>query len=328
MPQPAEEHGHHQIDVGAEAFAQRREGIQCCPRQADTAQHNEPNTGVGGQKQDEAKQKRPADEREPRGAAVPTHGDVQVIFEPTGQTDVPAFPEFTNVSGFVRRTEINRQVEPHQQCNADGHVRVSAEVGVHLEAVRIQADEVFKSTVAPRVGKDAVYHVDGEVIGQPDFLDQPVEDPKQTRSKFNPAEPVGLMELRDEGFGANDGPRYQLREKTHEKPKIQHAAHRLDFLSVHVDGVRHGLEGVERNPHRQEDLIHAERRSQMRIRPLAECCVWLTPMRSEQRLQGVRNEVRVLEVQQHAEVDDQTRCKPTFSLRTLRAIHSPANPPI
>ena len=219
-------------------------------------------------------------------------------------------------------------MEPHEQGNADGHVCIPTEVGIHLEAVGVQADEVFKSTVTAWIGEHPVDDIDREVIGQPDFFDQPVEDPKQPRSKLKSAEVIGLMKLRDEGLGAYDRPRDELREKTDEKSEVQDAAHGLDFLAVDVDGVGHGLERVERNAHRQEDLVHAECRSQVFIGPLTKRGMRLTPVRAEQRLQRVRDEVRVLEVQQNAQVDGQTRCEPAFALRTLRAIHAPANPPV
>ena len=95
------------------------------------------------------------------------------------------------------------------------------------------------------------------------------------------------MKLRDEGLGAYDGPCDELWEKTDEKSKIQDAAHRLHFLAVDVDGVRHGLERVERYAHRQEDLVHAERRPKVFIGPLTKRGMRLTPVRSEQRLQCV-----------------------------------------
>ena len=114
------------------------------------------------------------------------------------------------------------------------------------------------------------------------------------------------MQLRNEKFSPNDGTRYQLREETNEKPKIEHVAQGFHFFAIDVDGVRHGLKGVERDAHRQQDLVHPECGSEMRIRPLAEGCMRLTPVRSEQRLHRIGDEVSILEVEQDAQVDGQT----------------------
>ena len=78
---------------------------------------------------------------------------------------LPSFPKFTDVSGLVGRTEVDGQMEPHEQGNADGHVRIPAEVGIYLEAIGVQADEVFKPTVTAWIGEHPVDDVDREVVG-------------------------------------------------------------------------------------------------------------------------------------------------------------------
>ena len=110
----------------------------------------------------------------------------------------------------------------------------------------------------------------------------------------------------------------RVAEKLTKNPKSKTL--RTGSTPVDVDGVGHGLKRVERNAHRQEDLVHAECRSQVFIGPLTKRGMRLTPVRAEQRLQCVRDEVRVLEVQQNAQVDGQTHCEPAFALRTLCAI--------
>ena len=187
--------------------------------QAHTAQDDEPHTGVRSHEQDEAEKEGCADDGKPGSAAVAAHGNVQVVFQPAGQTDVPSFPKFTDVAGLIGRPEVDGQVESHEQGNTNGHIRISTEVGIHLKAVGVQADEVFKSTVTTRIGEHPIDDVDREVIGQPDFFDQTVEDPKQPRSKFKSAEAIGLMKLRDEGLGAYDGPCDELRKKLTKNPK-------------------------------------------------------------------------------------------------------------
>lgn len=63
-----------------------------------------------------------------------------------------------------------------------------------------------------------------------------------------------LMELRKQAGGPLDGAGHQLREETDVGEKCRDVAARLDVPAVHVDAVAQGLERIETDAHRQQDV--------------------------------------------------------------------------
>lgn len=54
-------------------------------------------------------------------AAVAAEGNIDVIADPVGESDVPAAPEFRDALGLVGRVEIQGKVKAHEAGNSHGH---------------------------------------------------------------------------------------------------------------------------------------------------------------------------------------------------------------
>ena len=138
VPEAAEEHGIHVVDVGAEVVAvpfveepaqgdgggdeENGDGEECVVQAEGGDGHHEGQEGVA----------------EPAGPAVAAEGYVEVVAQPVGEGDVPAAPEVGGVLCLVGRVEVLWQVEAHQHCHADGYVGIAREVGVDLHGVEYQ----------------------------------------------------------------------------------------------------------------------------------------------------------------------------------------------
>ena len=66
------------------------------------------------------------------------------------------------------------------------------------------------------------------------------------------------MQLGYELRGTHDGTGHQLREEAQVKAKVQEILHRLNPAALHIHDIAHGLEGKERDTHRQDDGVYAE----------------------------------------------------------------------
>ena len=51
--------------------------------------------------------------------------DVEVIAEPRRKADVPASPEFGNVTGEVRRPEVGHELDSEESGSPDGNIGVA-----------------------------------------------------------------------------------------------------------------------------------------------------------------------------------------------------------
>ena len=72
---------------------------------------------------------------------------------------MPPPPELLRTLRFIRAVEVHRQIETHQHSYADGYIRVSREVRIHLQRVGKERKEVLKAGEEQRVVKDTVYQV-------------------------------------------------------------------------------------------------------------------------------------------------------------------------
>ena len=108
---------------------------------------------------------RPPDDERPGGAVPQTaqhHGDhdvahgarlaagtaperdVEVVAQPARERHVPAAPELLQVARRVGRVEVLGEPEAEQQGEADGDVRVAAEVAVDLHGVAPRGEDRFE----------------------------------------------------------------------------------------------------------------------------------------------------------------------------------------
>ena len=66
----------------------------------------------------------------PLAASVSAYGDVDVIAQPLGETDVPTMPKVGDAMGKVGIVEILLQADAEHGSRTDGYERVAGKVGV------------------------------------------------------------------------------------------------------------------------------------------------------------------------------------------------------
>ena len=109
--------------------------------------------------------------RAQQAAAVSAQRDIDVIPEPTRETDVPARPEFTQASRQIGVVEIKDEIEPHQLGDSPGHVGVAAEIEKYLPSEGDRSSQQSRGAKRFWIVVDTL-HIKGEVIRQRQFLEQ------------------------------------------------------------------------------------------------------------------------------------------------------------
>lgn len=323
VPEAAEEHRVHGIDLRPEELApvgpepavneqshrQRSDGYRYPPRTgqegADDRDGDDDDVGAPGR------------------VPVAAQRDVQVIPEPAGKGHVPATPELLGVLRLVGGIEVLREVEAHQEGDACRDVRVAGEVGIDLEGVAEQGGEVLETGVQERIPEHPVTEVHGEVIGQDELLHQAVHDPEHGDTEPPAAQVVGLVQLREELRGPDDRAGHKLREEGQEEAEIQEIMDGFHLLPLHVHHVADGLEGEEGDAHGKDDGIDPEElRSCDQVPQFPEDVPHLDGD-SEEVADEVRQEIRVLEIRQDAQVHHHGKHHP----EGLPARPRPVQPP-
>ncbi|MEY5044450.1 MAG: hypothetical protein RJA19_1677, partial [Bacteroidota bacterium] len=134
VPEAADEHGEEGVGLAYESGPPIGQSPEHPREQGHSPQRHQPRRRARQHEQDEAQRDGGHEPGEARPAAVAAHGDIEVIPQPGRQADVPPLPEIARVARLVRRSEVHRQLEAHPQGDADGHIRIAAEVRVHLQA--------------------------------------------------------------------------------------------------------------------------------------------------------------------------------------------------
>ena len=138
VPQSAQEHGVHVVDVGAKCAAMARtEDMQSQHQRAYCNDGYGEACVVQAESGDGQYEEEQEVAEEPR-CAVAAEGYVEVVAQPARERHVPAAPEVGGVLCLVGRVEVLWQVEAHQHCHADGYVGIAREVGVDLHGVEYQ----------------------------------------------------------------------------------------------------------------------------------------------------------------------------------------------
>ncbi len=110
------------------------------------------------------------------------------------------------------------------------------------------------------------------------------------------------MQLFHELHGTDDRTRYQLREKAQVEAKVQEVPHRGNLPPLDVHHIAHRLEGKERDAYRKDNGIDPENfRANKHIQPFAQDVVHLE-VQPQQVIHKIREEVRVFEIGQDAQV--------------------------
>ena len=93
----------------------------------------------------------------PRGAAsAAAQRDVNVIFQPAGQADVPTVPQFADGGSQKRLAEVFRQGQAQHLPRPQHDVGVAGEIGVKLEHIQHCAQKQLAAVVGGRGSKGGV----------------------------------------------------------------------------------------------------------------------------------------------------------------------------
>ena len=303
VPQTAQQHRVHHIDVGADLQPRpfggqrhhqqndrqrrQRRGHHDTLRQHHDNPRNDENAAIGAK----------------GGVAVTAQRDVKVILEPFGERDVPPLPEIAGRVGLIGRIEVLGQVKSHQHRHANGNVSISREVGIHLQRVEEERRQVLERGEKRGVVEDAVHEVHRQIVAQYQFLGQSVQNPEHRDAELAATEEELLVELRHELVGTDDGTRHQLREETDIEAEIQDIAHILRPALIHIHHIADILEGIERDTHGQENLggikIGGARQLVAPLRQPVDNLV----LAADDSVVGVGEEIGVFEVKQNQQTD-------------------------
>src|SRR5690606_18406869 len=215
--------------------------------------------------------------------------DVEVVAEPRREADVPPPPELPDGLREVRAPEVLHEVVPHHLRRADGDVGVPREVAVDLEREEVRRDEDGPAVVDLWAPVDLA-DVDREAVGDDELLEEPPRHQLEPVEDAAPVPRLALVELREEVLAPLDGPRHELREEAHVEREVAEVPLGLLPPPVDVDGVRHRLERVERDPYREQQRRHAHGPA---------------PREGEQRVEALAEEPEVLEGEEEPEVRHQ-----------------------
>ena len=154
-----------------------------------------------------------------------------------------------------------------------------------MQRIAVDAHQALESRVEQRFVEDAVDEVERDVVGDDRLFEQAREDQEDARAEHLLRDHDRVLpDLRDEVPRADDRPGHQLRKERQVKEIVEPVGQRLQLTAVNVYGIAHRLEDEERDADREEDVLELQE-------PLPEELVG-----------DVDQEVRVLEIAEHAEV--------------------------
>lgn len=179
--------------------------------------------------------------------------NIDVIPKPRRQRDVPPTPKLCNVTAEIRHIEVAHQFDAEQFGRTDGDVTIAREVAVYLEGEEDGCQQQGTSTLLC-VSREHLIHIRSAIVGHHNLLEQTPKDLAHTVNSGMIIELPLLEKLRQEVRRPLDGTGYQLWEKRDEGKECDDVLGRCYLTPIYVDGVRQGLERVERDAHRQDHL--------------------------------------------------------------------------
>lgn len=145
-------------------------------------------------------------------AAVPSQRDVEVILEPRRQADVPSLPELAQRCGEIGIVEVQHEVEAQHACASPCHIGVAAEIEVYLPRKGVCGYKKGESVERPRIVVDLV-GIDGEKIGERDFLEETHDEKRQAFGDVIEPEFRKRGHLREHVLPTLDGAGEKIREE-------------------------------------------------------------------------------------------------------------------
>ena len=195
--------------------------------------------------------------------AVAAQRNIDILPEPCGQADMPAPPELRDGAGFVGVVEVLQKPEAEQPPKADGHVGVAGEIEVDLERER-QRPQPRRDHGGRGHGGDLLPH-GAHLVGQQHLLAQPDDKPLHTGAGVRQRLPVPVLQIVRHRLILDDGPGDELGEQRHIGAEVHDVPLGRHHTAVHVDGVAHGLERVERDADGQQQSQRGDGRAQQTV---------------------------------------------------------------
>ena len=185
--------------------------------------------------------------------AAATQRDIDVIAEPCGERDMPTPPKLRYVATEIGYVEVAHQSDTEQLGCAYGYVGVAREVAVNLNGEQHGCEEECAARVSGIVSENGI-HVGGTIVRHDNLFEQSPEDLAHAVHRLRVVEMPLLQELRQEIGGTLDRSGDELGKERQECGKGNEVMCGLYLPAVNVYGIGQGLEGVETDTDRQNQV--------------------------------------------------------------------------
>ena len=168
---------------------------------------------------------------------------------------MPPLPEFHHRPGDIGIVEVLQKFEPEHPPQTDSHVAVAGKVKVDLKSISRQPQ--------PRPDSRQILGCQGLIpqlansVGKKDLLRRAHGEAPDAGDEFVQILPP-LLQLIRHGFIAYNGTGDELGEQCYIRAKDDGILLHRRVLTVDVDGVAHGLEGIEADADRQRQPQHRQ----------------------------------------------------------------------
>ena len=226
--------------------------------------------------------------------AVTAKRDVEVVAQPRRERYMPTTPKLRDGSRLVGRIEVFGEAEAEQKGDTYGHIGISRKIAVNLQRIAVDTHQTLKTRIQRRLVEDAVHEVERYVVRDNGFLYQADDNQTNGRAEHLARNHQRLAYLRNEILGSHDRSCHQLREEREVEDIVNPSLEGLDLSAIDVYGVAHRLEYEERYADGQKYILKIQE------------------SRAKQAVGHLDEEVGVLEIAQHSEVDNHAQRHPAF----------------
>ena len=155
---------------------------------------------------------------------------------------MPAAPKLRNGAGLVGMLEVLQEAEAKEMTQADSHVGITREVEIDLEGIGQHAQPRHSGRGLGH-GGDLLPQC-AHLVGDQHLLGKTHHEALHTAAGLKHAL-AAVQQLMLHRLILDDRACNQLGEQRHIGAHIEDIAAGLDDAAIHIDGVGHGLEGVE-----------------------------------------------------------------------------------
>ena len=205
---------------------------------------------------------------------------------------MPVAPELRHRGGEKGRCKVFHQVDAQKLCAAHGNGGVAIEIAVDLDGKQQRRQRQIAAGIEIARAIDRV-DIERETIRDHKLEEEAPEDDEQPFPQIVKAEAVGCFELAQQVSGAFNGPRHKLGEEGDKQGIGEEIPLGLNLAPVHIHGVAEGLEGIEGDAHREQNIHRRDARLHMQ--------------KVQSLVQKVNGEVKILEKEEDAKVGDKAQ---------------------